>query len=176
MRGHHWWGAAQALLAAAFVAAATGLIGISAYFDVTPDVFARLWLPRLVPAAVLALALLGLAGGLVIQQANGVGAERGWLVVAHIIAPLALFTVVPLLCLGRIVFQAYTGFTPGLTIVATMLTAIAVTAVGMLGAQQLRRHPRGRRRHLFWLMSMDTICVVAFAALVFAYMFVELPP
>jgi hypothetical protein len=176
MRGHHWWGATLALVAAVFVAAATAFVGIPAFVDSPMDDFIRIWLPHLIPAVVLAFALLGLAGGMVIQQDDGVGAERGWLAAAHVIGPLALLFGIPVLCAGWIPLRnGYLSFTPGWAVMTTMLTAIGVTAIAMLGGQQLRRHPRGRRRHLFWLMSMDTLCVLSFAALVSAYVFVELP-
>ncbi len=165
----------MSLLSAAFVAVTTGIVGISAYFNVSRDSFVHQWIAHLAPAVVLAFALLGLAGGLVVQDVEVVGAERGWFAAAHVIAPASLFATVALSCLGRNAFHGQRLFTPGLTVAASVAGAISLTAIAMLAGQQLRRHPRGRRRHLFWLMSMDTVCVAAIAALVFVYLFLALP-
>lgn len=165
----------MSLLSAAFIAVTTGIVGISAYFNASWHSFVHQWIPHLAPAVVLAFALLGLAGGLVTHDLDIVGAERGWFAAAHLIAPLSFVATVGLLCLGRNAFHGEGLFTPGLTVAASVIGAISLTAIAMLSGQQLRRHPRGRRRHLFWLMSMDTICVAALAALVFVYLFVPLP-
>jgi hypothetical protein len=176
MRGHHWWGAILALLAALFVGLTTGIIGVSVYVS-SGVALAPNWLPHLVPAAVLAFALLGLAGALVVAQDDGVGAERGWLALAHVIAPLSMLLGVPLLCAGRYsLLRRYEAtFTPAWAVMAVMLTAVGVTALVLLSARQLASHPRGRRARLAWLMSMNLLCLGSFAALVLAEMFVVVP-
>jgi hypothetical protein len=175
MREHGWWGAALALLAATLVVLTTGLVGISVYLDLGAGL-ARYWLPQLVAAAVLAFALLGLAGALVIQQGESVGAERGWLAAAHLIAPLSVLLTVPLLCGGRYgLFRGHGTLTPAWTLAIAMPVALGLTALAMLSSQQLRRHPPARRARLAWLMSMNVLCVAAFAALAFANMFIVVP-